>query len=472
MSSALRIVPLLLLLATFCPAQEPAPRPNIVVLLSDDMGYAQLGFTGGTEVPTPNIDRIAREGLQLTQFYVQPVCSPSRAALMTGRYPWKNGMEERPTAVSKHGMLRDERTIAEALREAGYATWMVGKWHLGEWQSPHLPNARGFDHHYGHYSALIDSFTHTRNGVLDWHRNGVPVIEEGYSTFLLAREAERLIENRPADRPFFLYLPFNAVHGPHQAPDDIVARYRRLGKNAAQRAQLEAMDTAVGTVLAALDREGLADDTLLIFTNDNGGTPNTSNGPYRGFKSAYHEGGVRVPAALRWPGRIPADKKSDALIHVTDFFPTFCRLADADAEAGLPLDGYDVWDTLADGKPSPRTEVLYSLMTIRSGDWKLIEEGAQYYNWGKQPLQLYDIVHDPSEETNRAAEHPEIVAKLRRRLEEIRKTAREPEKSEKIPGYPPAVYGEREDRVFGEQIRRSIEALGAAKDDATRNGGQ
>jgi len=457
--ATMRIVVLGLLLTSISLAQS-TPQPNIVVFLSDDMGYAQPGFTGGTEVPTPHIDSIARDGLQFTQFYVQPVCTPTRGALMTGRYPWKNGTEVRPTATSRHGMLRDERTIAEALREAGYATWMAGKWHLGEWQSPHLPNARGFDHHYGHYSALIDSFTHTRHGVLDWHRNGVPVIEEGYSTFLLAREAERLIENRSRDKPFFLYLPFNAVHGPHQAPEAIVARYRHLGNKAAQRAQLEAMDTAVGTVLAALEREGLTDNTLVMFTNDNGGTPNTSNGIYRGFKSAYHEGGVRVPAALRWPGRLPAGKKSDALLHVTDLFPTLCRLAGADADAGLPLDGHDVWETLADGKPSPRTEVAYSLQTIRQDEWKLIEEGAEYYNWPRQPLQLYNIPADPSEERNLAAENPAVVERLRRRLAELREQAREGEPVEPIPSYPPAVYGEREERVFGEQVSRSLDALG------------
>src|SRR5690348_16016727 len=170
-----------------------APRPHNVILLFHDMGWDQVGFNGSKEVPTPNIDAIAGEGVKLTQFYVQPVCSPSRSCIMTGRYAWKTGMERRPSTESKQGMLRDERTIAEALRSAGYATWMVGKWHLGEWQTGHLPLARGFDHHYGFYGALIDSFTHTRQGILDWHRNGKPIVEEGYSTFLLANEASRLI---------------------------------------------------------------------------------------------------------------------------------------------------------------------------------------------------------------------------------------------------------------------------------------
>ena len=433
-------------------------RPNFVVFLSDDMGWEQVGFNGGKEVLTPNIDRIAAEGVKLTQFYVQPVCSPTRACLLTGRYAWKNGMEVRPTAQSRHGMLLDERTIAEALREAGYHTWMVGKWHLGEWQRPHLPLQRGFDHHYGHYSALIDSFTHMRGPVLDWHRNGRPVVEQGYSTFLLADEAERLIERHDGRNPFFLYLPFNAVHGPHQAPENYLAKYSHLGRTGPQRAQLESMDVAVGRVLEALDRKGVLNSTLVLFTNDNGGTRITSNGRYRGFKSHYHEGGVRVPAAMRWPGQIPAGSVSDEMFHIVDVFPTFARLARAKTDSGLPLDGRDGWDAIAKGGPGPRQEVVHSLEVIRVGDWKLIEEGASYYNWRDQPLQLFNIRQDPYEETNLAERRRDKVAELRERLAHHRKFAREGEDVEQIPGYPPVVYGEVENEVFGEQVEANLAA--------------
>ena len=420
------------------------------------MGWEQVGFNGGKEVPTPNIDRIAQEGVKLTQFYVQPVCSPTRACLLTGRYAWKNGMEARPTAESRHGMLLDERTLAEALREAGYQTWMVGKWHLGEWQRPHLPLQRGFDYHYGHYSALIDSFTHMRGPVLDWHRNGRPVIEEGYSTFLLADEALRLIQSHDGGRPFFLYLPFNAVHGPHQAPDEFLEKYAHLGRAGPQRAQLECMDVAIGRVLQTIERKGLLDSTLVMFTNDNGGTRVTSNGPYRGYKSHYHEGGVRVPAALRWPGRIPAGSVSEEMLHVVDLFPTFARLAGGKIDSGLPLDGHDAWDAIANGAASPRDEVVHSLEVIRVADWKLIEEGASYYGWQDQPLQLFNIRDDPYEKTNLAGSRPEKVAELRERLAHHRGLARDPEKLEPIPGYPPAVYGEVEDLVFGKQVKMKI----------------
>ena len=453
----LRLCLALCLASTALHAQAP-PRPNFVVFLSDDMGWEQVGFNGGKEVPTPNIDRIAVEGVKLTQFYVQPVCSPTRACLLTGRYAWKNGMEVRPTAQSRHGMLLDERTIAEALREVGYHTWMVGKWHLGEWQRPHLPLQRGFDHHYGHYSALIDSFTHMRGPVLDWHRNGRPVVEEGYSTFLLADEAERLIEGHDGRSPFFLYLPFNAVHGPHQAPDEYLAKYAQLGRRGPQRAQLECMDRAVGSVLRALEREGVLDSTLVMFTNDNGGTRVTSNGPYRGFKSHYHEGGVRVPAAIRWQDQIPAGSVSNEMLHIVDLFPTFARLAGAKIDSGLPLDGRDAWDAIANAGPSPRQEVVHSLEVIRVGDWKLIEEGASYYGWRDQPLQLFDIRQDPYEETNLAESRPEKVAELRARLAFHQKFAREAEELEQIPGYPPVVYGEVENEVFGDQAKEELAA--------------
>ncbi len=447
-------------------AQEP-PRPNIVVLLSDDMGWKQVGFNGGEEVSTPHIDSIARDGLKLTQFYVQPVCTPTRGCLMTGRYAWKNGTEVRPTATSQHGMLRDERTLAEALREAGYATWMVGKWHLGEWQSIHLPLARGFNHHYGHYSALIDSFSHSRAGVLDWHRNGVPLVEEGYSTFLLAEEASRLIASHSGDQPFFLYLPFNAVHGPHQAPKEYLDKYKHLGRRGPQRAQLECMDVAIGRVLKAIEDKGIAGDTLVIFTNDNGGTQITSNGPYRGFKSHYHEGGVRVPAAMRWPGKIEPGSSTDEMLHIVDLFPTLCRLAGADSDKGLPLDGKDAWATIAEGARSPRDEVVHSLQVIRNGEWKLIEEGASYYGWRDQPLQLYNIRDDPYEEKNLAAHRTEIVAKLRERLGYHRRFAREGEPVERIPGYPPAVYGELENARYGVEIRKELQALDIRDKDVT-----
>ena len=442
---------------------ENVPRPNILIFLSDDMGWGQPGFNGGTEVATPNMDRIADEGVKLTQFYVQPVCTPTRGSLLTGRYDWKNGTENRVGLRDNHGMLTDERTIAEALGDAGYATWVVGKWHLGQWQTEHLPLQRGFEHHYGHYSGEIDSFTlhrgRNRRGILDWHRNGRPVVETGYSTFLLADEATRLIERHDGSRPFFLYLPFNAVHNPNDAPQEYVDLYSD-SSHPEQRGQLKAMDDAIGQVLNALDAKDVLDDTLIMFLNDNGGTDSAGwNAPYRGKKSDFYEGGIRVPAVLRWPSEITAGSESDELLHVVDLFPTFAGLAGADTIGDLPLDGLDAWEAIAEGAASPRTEVVHSLKVIRVGDWKLIEEGIDYYGWTTEEPELYDIAEDPYETTNLAATETEKLAELRARLAHHAPFARDGEALTDIPDHPPNVYGEDENEAFGAAARRAVTKL-------------
>ena len=434
--------------------------PNIVVFLSDDMGWGQPGFNGGEEVETPSIDRIAEEGIRLTQFYVAPVCTATRGALLTGRYSWKNGTAIRFNGRTSRGMRDDERTLAEALHDAGYATWLVGKWHLGQWQSKHLPLQRGFDHHYGLYGAEIDSFSHHRGRdrdlALDWHRNGRPVVETGYSTLLLADEAIQLIERHDPSGPFFLYLPFNAVHNPNDAPQEYIDRYSDLD-NPKQRAQLAVMDLAIGQVMDALESKGVLDDTLVMFLNDNGGTSTAGwNTPYRGKKSEYHEGGIRVPAVMRWPGRIVRGSETAALLHVVDLFPTFAGLAGADADAGLALDGVDAWAAIAEGAASPRDEVVHSLDVIRTGDWKFIEEGIDYYGWTTDEPELYDIAKDPYEQSNLASTETAKVAELRARLAHHAQFARDAEVSGNIPNYPPAVYGEEENAAFADEVENAV----------------
>ena len=442
------------------PIGGKAPRPNIVVILSDDMGWGQPGFNGGTEVATPNMDRIADEGVKLTQFYVQPTCTATRASLLTGRYPWKNGAETRVGLRSKFGMLTDERTIAEALGGAGYATWIVGKWHLGQWQSAHLPLQRGFDHHYGLYGGEINSFSHhrgrTSDRTLDWHRNERPVVESGYSTFLLAEEAIQLIERHDGTSPFFLYLPFNAVHNPNDAPQEYIDQYDHLD-NPKQRAQLKAMDVAIGRVLDALESKGVLDDTLVMFLNDNGGVSSAGwNAPYRGKKSEFHEGGILVPAVLRWPGEVTAGSSNDALLHVVDLFPTFAGLAGASTAGGQPLDGVDAWDAIANGTESPRTEMVPSLKVIRQGDWKLLEEGIDYYGFTTDAPELYNIAEDPYEETNLASSQSSKVAQLRARLTYHSDFARSGEADEDIPNYPPKVYGEAENTAYAAAVVNAV----------------
>ena len=453
---------------------ETAPRPNILVFISDDMGWGQPGFNGGTEVTTPNMDRIADEGVRLTQFYAQPVCAPTRASLITGRYAWKTGSADNPDNRTDDGLLLDERTIAEALRDSSYATWLVGKWQAGHWGSERLPLQRGFDHHYGFYNGIIDSYKHVRpwrywHEILDWHRNGRPVVESGYSTFLLAEEASQLIERHDGSRPFFLYVAFNAAHDPFQAPPEYIAQFSHLPydlETRKQRAMVKAMDDAIGQVMDALERRGVLDETLVMFLNDNGGLSEAGgNSPYRGLKGSYLEGGIRVPAVMRWPSRITAGSASDALMHVADLFPTFAGLAGADTGAGLPLDGLDVWEAIANGADSPREEVVHSLDVIRVGDWKLLEEDGEFAKGNKSsPLQLYNIAEDPYETANLASSETARVAELRERLVYHRPFARAADPGAPIPGLDgidptddrPVMFGAEENTAFGAAVETAL----------------
>src|SRR5262245_38951696 len=209
------------LLGVLLPAVvNAADRPNVVFLLADDLGREDCGFMGGKAIKTPHIDQLAAAGATLDAFYVQPVCSPTRAALMTGRYPMRHGLQVgvvRPWA--QYGLPLGARTLAQALKDAGYATAVVGKWHLGHFAPEYLPTRRGFDHQYGHYNGALDYFTHDRDGGFDWHRNDMVCRDEGYSTHLIARDAVQFVRDNAGKKPFFLYVPFNAVHAPHQVPD-------------------------------------------------------------------------------------------------------------------------------------------------------------------------------------------------------------------------------------------------------------
>jgi arylsulfatase A-like enzyme len=312
--------------------QQSSSKPNIVYILADDLGFADVGFNGGREIKTPNIDRLAAAGARLDQFYVQPVCSPTRAALMTGRYPMRHGLQVgvvRPWA--QYGLPLEEHTLAQALRAAGYATAITGKWHLGHFERAYLPTARGFDHQYGHYNGALDYFRHDRDGGHDWHRDDRASYDEGYSTHLLAAEAVKFIQEKGGRQPFFLYVPFNAVHAPHQAPEKYTAPYASLNEPRRTYAgMLAAMDEAIGQILATIDAKGLRKQTLIIFSSDNGG-PNpgrvTDNGPLRAGKATLYEGGVRVAACVAWEGRIKAGSVVSAPLHMVDWYPTLLRLA-------------------------------------------------------------------------------------------------------------------------------------------------
>lgn len=442
-------VALLAALGLMAASATAAPaRPNIVFFLVDDLGFADCGFNGGKDIKTPNIDKLASAGVILDSLYVQPVCSPTRAALLTGRYATHTGVY---TIVRPHatwGLPLAERTLANALKDAGYETALTGKWHLGEFERAYLPTARGFDHQYGHYFGMIDYFTHVRGTTHDWYRNDQEVKEEGYSTHLITREACRLIAEKDKAKPFFLYVPFNGVHAPLQVPESYLQPYGALkGPRQKLAGMLAAVDEAIGQILGALDKAGLRDNTLIIFTTDNGGPPPTDNGPLRARKGTIYEGGVRGCGFVNWPGHIPSGKHVTEPMHTVDWYPTLVKLAGGSLEQKTPLDGRDVWPMLTQGAPSPH-EVILSVQSpdraaVRMGDWKLLlnaseadseeaPEGSpkQKGKKGKgkadgkgERLELYNLAADIGEKTNLADKEPERVAKMRAKLAELLKGA-------------------------------------------------
>jgi len=253
----------------FAAGASVSARPNIVFILADDQGYEDTGFMGSKQIRTPNLDKLAHDGAVLKSFYVQPVCSPTRAALMSGRYAVHTGVYTIVRPHAKWGLPLAERTLAEALHAAGYETAICGKWHLGEFDPAYRPTHRGFDHQYGLWFGMIDYFTHMRDGVLDWHRDDKPCKDEGYSTHLISKEACRVIREKHGDNPLFLYVPFNAVHAPLQVPNEYKKPFTSLsGVRRTYAGMVAAMDEAIGQILTALKDKGILDNTLIIFSSD------------------------------------------------------------------------------------------------------------------------------------------------------------------------------------------------------------
>jgi arylsulfatase A-like enzyme len=417
-------------------------KPNILYIVADDLGWKDVGYHG-SDIKTPNIDKLAATGARLEQFYAQPMCTPTHACLMTGRYPFRYGLQ---TAVipsgHTYGLPTDEWLLPQAHKESGYRTAIVGKWHLGHADRKYWPRQRGFDHQYGPLIGEIDYFTHEQHGVLDWYRDNQPITEDGYSTILLGHEAVRLIDSQDPATPFYLYLAFNAPHTPYQAPQEYLDRYSDIAdpSRRAYAAAITALDDQIGRVLAALDRKKLRNNTLIIFQSDNGGTRNAmfaggidaskikipcDNGPYRDGKGSLYEGGTRVVALANWPGHIKAGETVSEMIHVVDMYPTLLALAGGRLGKNKPLDGLDVWPTISAGKRSPRTEVIYNIEPfragVRQGDWKLIWRVLL-----PSAVELYNIAQDPSEKTDLAGKYPDKVAQLQKRANELAATMAKP----------------------------------------------
>jgi len=432
----MKILPALIAVCVFLPsvvpAAEPPTRPNIVFFLIDDLGRNDVGFMGGRDIRTPNIDKLAQGGAILDAHYVQPVCSPTRAALMTGRYATRTGVYTVVRPHAKWGLPLGERTLANALKDAGYETAITGKWHLGEFDPAYRPTSRGFDHQYGHYFGALDYFTHIRDDVPDWYRDDKELKEEGYSTQLVAREACRLIAGKDKAKPLFLYVPFNGVHSPLQVPDSYMEPYAGLKENRRKLAgMLAAVDEAIGQIVGALEKAGQRENTLIVFSSDNGG-PNpgvlSDNGELRAGKGTIFEGGVRVCAFANWPGHIPAGATIREPMHAIDWYPTLVKLAGGSLEQKLALDGRDVWPVLTQGAKSPHDALLLvqnpTRAAVRMGDWKLLLNASRQGEQAAPPTEapsvtLYNLANDIGEKTDLAAAEPERVATMRAKLQEF-----------------------------------------------------
>jgi arylsulfatase A-like enzyme len=430
-----------------------AEKPNILFIVADDLGWSDVGWHGGFG-KTPHMDQLVRTGVELDQHYVQPVCTPTRTALMGGRYPGRFG----PQALAPsnlRAMPLGTVTLASALKSIGYSTYQTGKWHLGskpEWS----PNQFGFDHSYGTLTGAADPWTHKyrKNSPYEdtWHRDGKFLHEEGNATELVAAEAVRRIGEKKG--PWFIYVPFHAVHTPVDTPDEYKRLYdgvkfsddpEKQDSRLRMAAMVSQVDTKIGQFIAALEKTGQRDNTLLIFTSDNGGIEslknayvgkvgnsplNSENDPLRGQKNTLYEGGTRVCAFANWP-KVLKPHKFTTPMHVVDWFPTIAALTGYKPATDLQWDGLDQWPALTGAAVDSKPRTIYIAMrngrSLRHGDWKLIEPGRKAAagtktagEEGKPPLELYNIASDPYETTDLAAKEPAKMAELQALVAEQR----------------------------------------------------
>lgn len=440
--------------ALLCAARALAAPPNIVLVVADDLGWNDVGYHG-SEIVTPRLDTLARGAVVLEQFHVQPSCSPTRAALVTGKSPLRLGITRPLSKLQRAGLPLAETTLPERLRAAGYQTFLTGKWHLGFAQAPYHPNARGFEHFYGHVTGGIGYWDHVHGGGLDWQRNGRTLREPGYSTHLIADEAARLLRGRDAGRPVFLLASFNAPHLPNEAPGDALERYGHIDDplRRAHAAMVSELDAALGRIVDTLAAEGM-DNTLLWFMSDNGGLHphegqepllalsrrleswfgrplpvralefmrvntlegGSDNRPLRRGKGSVYEGGVRVPSFVYWPGRLEPRAIAQFLT-VQDVTPTLLRVAGVDTDA--LFDGVDQWPLLHAGRPTPAVDY------VTTG-----QDGEALYRWPWKLLaradgrtELYNLADDPVEAVDKAPAQAARVDSMRAALRDYPRAA-------------------------------------------------
>jgi arylsulfatase A-like enzyme len=409
-------------LSTPAGAQVPPP-PNVVLIVTDDVGYGDFSSYGAPDIRTPHIDSIARDGTKFTDFYAAPQCTPTRTALITGRYQQRYELERALPSTRNagaRGLPATGQSLPQLLRNNGYTTALVGKWHLG-YKPEHSPNAHGFDHFFGFKSGYIDYYEHTdSDGAPDLYENETPVRIDGYMTDLITARAVDFVR-RNASRRFFLEVTYNAAHWPFQVPDHpSVARnhsqfLQPADDNTSTRADyvqmVERADAGVGQILAALDAAGLARNTLVIFTNDNGGEWLSRNAPLYHRKDTLWEGGIRVPLMMRWPGRIPEGRISSQVGIFMDLTATILAATRSASPTGARLEGIDLLPIVAAQAPTTERTLFFRIATasrqqraVRRGEWKLLVDGSH--------LMVFNLLRDIGERDDVAREHPEVARAL------------------------------------------------------------
>ena len=415
--------------AAATPAAGQAPsRPNIVLIMTDDAGYGDFGTYGAPDVRTPNIDAIGREGVRLTDFYANgATCTPTRAGLISGRYQQRVGLEAPLQSQGEsdwvRGLPATGWSLPQLLKQRGYATALVGKWHLG-WKDEFSPKAHGFEYFFGFKSGFVDYYQHTAGGNApirqDLFENERPVVVRGYMTDLITQRSIAFIEKN-AERPFFIDVAYNAPHWPYQPPDrpstarengrHLSALDTATSTRADYVAMLERVDRGVGEILDALDRLGLKQNTLVIFTNDNGGEWLSRNAPLFHHKGSVWEGGIRVPALLRWPARIAPNRVSRQVGITMDLTATILAAAGAAAPAQARHEGIDLLPMITGSEPEVDRTLFWRIVgarpqsAVRSGNWKLVMDGPR-------PL-LFDLHADIGERENVAGARSDVARRLR-----------------------------------------------------------
>lgn len=410
-------------------ASERQTKPNIVIIMADDLGYGDIGCYGNQRIKTPNLDEMAKHGLRFTDFHSSgTVCSPTRCGLLTGRYQQRAGIPAVVSVKHKHlGMDQSEFTFAEALKTNGYSTAVFGKWHVG-YETKYNPIHQGFDEFRGYVSGNVDFFSHIdQSGAYDWWNGDKQVVEEGYTTELITKHAVRFINENKA-KPFCLYLPHESPHYPYQGPNDkaertVGGKFKTQGSRTdiavAYKEMVESLDESIGKVIATLKQHNLEKNTLVWFFSDNGANPKGDNGGLRGFKGSVWEGGHRVPSIAYWPGKIKENQTNDSLSITLDVFPTIAAITKSKTPEGLTLDGMDISSVLFQNQALENRQLFWGAgnqRAMRNGSWKLVMEAKGIQKSKAKAGVLIDLSIDRSEKTDLSKTHQLRFKKMKQAI--------------------------------------------------------